>query len=48
MMINFTTAASIDLLNLIHKKNLQDIYPNIEIDLRNHLTSNNCLLRKKF
>ena len=38
MMINFKTAAPIDLLKLIHKQNLQDIYPNIEIALRIFLT----------
>jgi len=37
-MTNFQMAAPIDLLKFIHKQNLQDIYPNIEIALRIFLT----------
>lgn len=35
MMINSKTAAPIDLLKLIHKKNVQDINPRIEICFKN-------------
>jgi len=45
LMTNFKMAAPIDLLKCIHKQNLQDIYPNIEIALRiflSHYFSNNC------
>jgi len=38
LMTNFKMAAPIDLLKFIHKQNLQDIYPNIEIALRIFLT----------
>lgn len=38
LMTNFKVAAPIDLLIFIHKQNLQDIYPNIEIALRIFLT----------
>lgn len=38
LMTDFKMAAPIDLLKFIHKQNLQDIYPNIEIALRIFLT----------